>query len=112
MIIEEYERFHQNEPQAICKDCQRLSDDISDILYKWRESTDHDTLAHKRACELNKSHIISTHEDTGLRFESFAAINLRGVSTNNSIILYKLEPKVNGLWNVLMRTLVFFNNLK
>jgi hypothetical protein len=56
MIIKEYERFHKNEPQAICKDC-RLRDDISNILYK-------------------------------------------------------LEPKVNGLWNALMRTFVFFNNLK
>ena len=37
-----------------------------------------------RACELNKSHIIySTDEDPGLRIESFAVINLRGVSTNN-----------------------------
>ena len=34
----------------------------------------------KRACELNKSHIISTDEDPGLRIESFAVINLRGVS--------------------------------
>ena len=39
----------------------------------------------KRACELNKSHIIST-EDPGLRIESFAVINLRGVSTNKTII--------------------------
>ena len=39
----------------------------------------------KGACELNKSHIISTDEDPGLRIESFAlfaVINLRGVSTN------------------------------
>ena len=42
---------------------------------------------YERACELNKSHIISTDEDPGLRIESFAVINLRGVSTNNSIIL-------------------------
>jgi hypothetical protein len=40
----------------------------------------------KRACELNKSHIISTDEDPGLRIESFAVINLRGVSTNKTII--------------------------
>jgi hypothetical protein len=32
-------------------------------------------------------HIISTDEDPGLRIESFAVINLRGVSTNK-IILY------------------------
>ena len=38
----------------------------------------------KRACELNKSHIISTDEDPGLRIESFAVINLRGVSTNKT----------------------------
>jgi hypothetical protein len=41
------------------------------------------------ACELNKSHIISTDEDPGLRIESFAVINLRGVSTNKTIILIK-----------------------
>ena len=35
--------------------------------------------------ELNKSHIISTDEDPGLRIESFAVINLRGVSTNKTI---------------------------
>ena len=31
-------------------------------------------------------HIISTDEDRGLRIESFAVINLRGVSTNETII--------------------------
>ena len=40
----------------------------------------------KRACELNKSHIISTDEDPGLRIESFAVINLCGVSTNKTTI--------------------------
>jgi hypothetical protein len=42
----------------------------------------------KRACELNKSHIISIDEDPGLRIESFAVINLRGVSTNKTIIYF------------------------
>ena len=42
----------------------------------------------KRACELNKSHIISTDEDPGLRIESFAVINLRGISTNKTIICF------------------------
>ena len=37
---------------------------------------------------LNKSHIISTDEDPGLRIESFAVINLRGVSTNKTIIYF------------------------
>ena len=32
------------------------------------------------------THIISTDEDPGLRIESFAVINLRGVSTNKTII--------------------------
>ncbi len=38
-------------------------------------------------------HIISTDEDPGLRIESFAVINLRGVSTNKKcyIILNKYE---------------------
>ena len=39
-------------------------------------------------CELNKSHIISTDEDPSLRIESFAVINLRGVSTNKTIIYF------------------------
>ena len=42
----------------------------------------------KRACELNKSRIISTDEDPGLRIESFAILNLRGVSTNKTIIYF------------------------
>jgi hypothetical protein len=33
-------------------------------------------------------HIISTDEDPALRMESFAVINLRGVSTNKSIICF------------------------
>jgi hypothetical protein len=36
----------------------------------------------------NYSHIISTDEDPGLRIESFAVINLRGVTTNKTIIFY------------------------
>jgi hypothetical protein len=35
-------------------------------------------------------HIISTDEDPGLRIESFAVINLRGVSTNKTIIYFEL----------------------
>ena len=35
---------------------------------------------------LMKIHIISTDEDPGLRIESIAVINLRGVSTNKTII--------------------------
>jgi hypothetical protein len=35
---------------------------------------------------LMKILIISTDEDPGLRIESFAVINLRGVSTNKTII--------------------------
>ena len=33
-------------------------------------------------------HIISTDEDPGLRIECFAVINLRGVSSNQSIICF------------------------
>jgi hypothetical protein len=40
----------------------------------------------KGACDLNKSHI-STDEDPGLRIESFAVMNLRGVSTNKNYII-------------------------
>jgi hypothetical protein len=35
---------------------------------------------------MNSAHIISTDEDPGLRIESFAVINLRGASTNKTII--------------------------
>jgi hypothetical protein len=52
----------------------------------------------KRACELNKSHIISTVEDPGLRIESFAVINLRGVSTNKTIY-YKCVFNLQGRHN-------------
>ena len=34
------------------------------------------------------SHISSTDEDPGLRIESFAVINLRGVYTNKTIIYF------------------------
>ena len=53
----------------------------------------------KRACELNKSHIISTDEDPGLRIESFAVINLRGVSTNKTIVQNRIE-KTPALLNL------------
>ena len=36
--------------------------------------------------------ISSTDEDPGLRIESFAVINLRGVSTNKTIILIFVSP--------------------
>jgi hypothetical protein len=54
----------------------------------------------KRACELNKSHIISTDEDPGLRIESFAVINLRGVSTNKTV--QNCSPGNMG-WNIVKR---------
>jgi hypothetical protein len=63
------------------------SDDVK--LYSIHISQQITTLLYiKRACELNKSHIISTDEDPGLRIESFAVINLRGVSTNKTIIYF------------------------
>ena len=33
-------------------------------------------------------HIISTNEDPGILIESFAVINLRGVSTNKTIMCF------------------------
>ena len=39
-------------------------------------------------CYSSVLHIISTDEDPGLRIESFAVINLRGVSTNKTIIYF------------------------
>jgi hypothetical protein len=53
------------------------------------------TIRKKGACELNKSHIISTDEDPGLRIDSFAVINLRGVSTNEKYYNYKEVIKYN-----------------
>jgi hypothetical protein len=41
-----------------------------------------------QTCYNNWEHIISTDEDPGLRIESFAVINLRGVSTNKTIIRF------------------------
>jgi hypothetical protein len=66
----------------------------------------------KRACELNKSHIISTDEDPGLRIESFAVINLRGVSTNKTIISYVLsrQGKINPC-NILHCALLYYFTL-
>jgi hypothetical protein len=42
---------------------------------------------------LHLHHIISTDEDQGLRIESFAVINLRGLSTNKTIIIKYLSNK-------------------
>jgi hypothetical protein len=42
-------------------------------------------------------HIISTDEDPGLRIESFAVINLRGVSTNKTIISKELLKGVDKI---------------
>jgi hypothetical protein len=39
-------------------------------------------------CSTELYYIISTDEDPGLRIESFAVINLRGVSTNKTIIYF------------------------
>ena len=39
-------------------------------------------------CLAYVTYYISTDEDPGLRIESFAVINLRGVSTNNNIICF------------------------
>jgi hypothetical protein len=43
-------------------------------------------------------HIISTYEDPGLRIESFAVINLRGVSTNKTIICFIAMQTYKELW--------------
>jgi hypothetical protein len=55
----------------------------------WARSSDFPQNAKKGVLHVTlnyKSHIISTDEDPGLRIESFAVINLRGVSTNKTII--------------------------
>ena len=38
---------------------------------------------------INMSYYYSTDEDPGLRIESFAVINLRGVSTNKTIMYWR-----------------------
>ena len=54
--------------------------------------------------QFNKSHIISTDEDPGLRIESFAVINLRGVSTNKNIIISQLlYIKIKQSWLYVIR---------
>ena len=40
----------------------------------------------QKGMSLNKSNIISTDEDPGLQIESFAVINLCGVSANKTIV--------------------------
>ena len=47
-------------------------------------------------------HIISTDEDPGLRIESFAVINLRGVSTNKTIIYFIAMQTYKELNTVLL----------
>jgi hypothetical protein len=58
--------------------------------------------------------IISTDEDPGLRIESFAVINLRGVSTNKTIIDLKLlSISQNSSWYhvfVIYRFLEYIHN--
>jgi hypothetical protein len=39
-------------------------------------------------------HIISTDEDPGLRIESFAVINLRGVSTNKKYYMFYCHANI------------------
>jgi hypothetical protein len=53
-------------------------------------------MAIKHIIVLSILHIISTDEDPGLRIESFAVINLCGVSTNKTIISEKLLPAPTG----------------
>jgi hypothetical protein len=54
--------------------------------------------------QFNKSHIISTDEDPVLRIESFAVINLRGVSTNKNIIISQLlYIKIKQSWLYVIR---------
>ena len=55
-------------------------------------STDEDILL----CIYIIIHIISTDEDPGLRIESFAVINLRGVSTNKTIIYFNINISDNN----------------
>jgi hypothetical protein len=45
-------------------------------------------------------HIISTDEDTGLRIESFAVINLRGVSTNKTIYFIAMQTYKELIKNI------------
>jgi hypothetical protein len=47
---------------------------------------------------MNSAHIISTDEDPGLRIESFAVINLRGASTNKTII----DSTLPEIWDILL----------
>jgi hypothetical protein len=55
---------------------------------KIADLTDHDTFVYKKGVWIKQvTYIISTDEDPGLRIESFAVLNLRGVSTNKTIIM-------------------------
>ena len=52
------------------------------------------------------SHIISTEKDPGLRIESFVVINLRGVSTNKTIIYLIAMQTYKELINSLLLLLL------
>jgi hypothetical protein len=51
----------------------------------------------------SNTHIINTDEDPGLRIESFAVINLRGVSTNKTIIYFIAMQTYKELITVSLR---------
>jgi hypothetical protein len=59
---------------------------LSTLSNKFNLSSLYVCMAIKHIIVLGFFHIISTDEDPGLRIESFAVINLRGVSTNKTII--------------------------
>ncbi len=46
-------------------------------------------VVYKGLCEINKSDVICTDEDPGLRIKSFAIIKIRGVLTNYNYIVYR-----------------------
>jgi hypothetical protein len=59
-------------------------------------------------------HIISTDEDPGLRIESFAVINLRGVSTNKTIkysIINNIILIIMFYYNILLLIIFYYNSI-
>jgi hypothetical protein len=54
---------------------------------------------------LNSHIFISTDEDPGLRIESFAVINLRGVSTNKTIYFIAMQTYKELIFQFIERNL-------
>jgi hypothetical protein len=75
----------KHEEKSCCDTLATVHDSYNSIKVLFVE-TPRKFITAKLSIRKPKSHIISTDEDPGLWIESFAVINLRGVSTNKTIL--------------------------